>query len=210
MAGDGVAEDGMAERRLVEQRLVERLQAGDEDAFVTLVRAYQVQMISVALAFVGSRAVAEEVVQETWLGVVRGIDRFAGRSSLKTWLFRIVVNRARTAGAREHRSVPVGRAEPPEDPARFSDDGAWAAPLPHWSDEVDDRVVAATMTASIHQAIATLPSAQRQVVTLRDVQGLSSTEVCDLLDLSEANQRVLLHRGRVAVRRTIESQAGED
>jgi RNA polymerase sigma-70 factor (ECF subfamily) len=166
-------------------------------------------MIRVALTFVGSRAVAEEVVQDAWLGVVRGIDRFAGRSSLKTWLFHIVVNRARSAGTREQHNAGINVSVPLEDPSRFTEDGAWAAPLPHWSDQVDDRLTAVALTRSIHEAIRTLPAAQRQVVTLRDVEGLSSGEVCDLLELSEANQRVLLHRGRVAVRRIIESEEGK-
>lgn len=193
-----------------EAALVERLQAGDEQAFVTLVQRYHVQMTNLAMAFVPSRAVAEEVVQDTWLGVVKGIDRFAGRSSLRTWLSHIVVNRARSAGAKEHRQAPP--SGPPfghgtlEDPARFSADGAWAVPPAHWSEEVEDRLAAEALTALVHRAIADLSPSQRQVVLLRDVNGLSSLEVCQLLDISEAHQRVLLHRGRVALRRAVESE----
>jgi RNA polymerase sigma-70 factor, ECF subfamily len=198
-----------SQRRVEDQHgeyaLVERLQAGDEKAFVELVQRYQAQMVNVALSFVGTRAVAEEVVQDAWLGVVRGIERFAGRSSLRTWLFHIVANRARSAGAKEHRYTGPPAPEPLEDPSRFSADGSWAAPLPHWSEDVDDRLAAQSLTALVHQAIATLPPAQCQVVMLRDVNGLSSAEVCELLSLSEAHQRVLLHRGRVAVRRMIEA-----
>lgn len=193
-----------------ERGLVERLQAGDEKAFATVVRAYHNQMIDVARSFVDSREVAEEVVQDAWLGVVRGIERFAGQSSLRTWLFHIVINRARSTGTREHRQIPNPGREPAEDPSRFTADGAWAAALPHWSEEVEDRLTAEALTASVHDAIAALPANQRQVVLLRDVQGLPASDVCELLGLSEANQRVLLHRGRVAIRRAIERQVGED
>ncbi|MCL2395888.1 MAG: RNA polymerase sigma factor [Acidimicrobiaceae bacterium] len=193
-----------------EASLVARLQAGDEDAFAAVVRAHHNQMIEVARTFVDSRDVAEEVVQDAWLGVVRGIERFAGQSSLRTWLFRIVINRARSTGARERRQAPNPGREPAEDASRFTADGAWTYPLPHWSEQVDDRLTAEALTSAIHDAIAALPAAQRQVVVLRDVQGLSAREVCDLLGLSDSNQRVLLHRGRVAIRRTIEGQAGRD
>lgn len=190
--------------------LVRRLQAGDPRAFVVLVQRYQGPMINLALCFVPSRAVAEEVVQETWLGVVRGIERFAGRSSLRTWLSRIVVNRARSAGAKENRQgAPLGPATL-EDPSRFRADGAWAVPPVHWSEQVEDRLAAEALTGSVHKAIASLPPAQKQVMVLRDVNGLTGAEVSEILSLPNAHQRVLLHRGRVAVRRIIEAEKAKD
>ena len=193
-----------------ETLLVQRLQGGDEQAFVILFQRYQSEMVNLAMAFVPSRAVAEEVVQDAWLGVVKGIDRFAGRSSLRTWLFHIVVNRARTAGAREHKQGGEHALTGPlESPERFTASGAWAVPPVHWSEEVEDRLAAQALTSVVHRAIAGLLPAQRQVVVLRDVEGLSSEEVCALLGISAAHQRVLLHRGRVAVRRTIEAERAE-
>lgn len=192
-----------------ERALVESLQSGDEQAFVSLVKMYQAQMLGVALSLVGTRAVAEEVVQESWLGVVRGIDRFDGRSSLRTWLLHIVANRARTTRGKEQRYNVVAYQEPLEDPSRFNAQGAWAAPLPHWSEEVDDRMLARSLTVSVHAAIDRLPDAQKQVVRLRDVLGLPAAEVCRLLSLDEGHQRVLLHRGRVAVRRAVEAERKE-
>jgi RNA polymerase sigma-70 factor (ECF subfamily) len=156
------------------------------------------------MSYVPSRAVAEEVVQETWLGVVRGIARFEGRSSLKTWLFRIVVNRARTAGTREKRTVPVDPAEPTVPGARFDGKGGWAEPLPHWADEVEDRMAAGQLAREVMGCMSSLPELQRTVVTLRDLEGVPAIEVCDMLGISEANQRVLLHRGRSKVRHHLE------
>jgi RNA polymerase sigma-70 factor (ECF subfamily) len=179
--------------------LLSRLQAGDEEAFVTLVRRYNTPLLRLARTYVPSEAVAEEAVQETWMGVVRGVDRFEGRSSFKTWLFTILVNRSRTAGVREHRDLPLGDAEPAVDPARFDGGGAWAQPLEVWAD-TDDRLVAATWAKPLSEALAGLPDRQRQVVLLRDVEGLPSPDVCGVLGISEGNQRVLLHRGRSRLR----------
>src|SRR5712691_415408 len=165
-------------------------------------------MLRLAASFVPSLAVAEEVVQDTWVGVLRGISAFEGRSSVKTWLFRILVNRARTAGVRERRVVTVGDAEPAVDPARFDRAGGWASPPQHWVEEADDRIQAAKIADRIRSAIEDLPPQQRQVVTLRDIDGLSSVEVCGILDISAANQRVLLHRGRSRVRQVIETEFG--
>jgi RNA polymerase sigma-70 factor (ECF subfamily) len=156
-------------------------------------------MVRVASAFVPSRAVAEEVVQDTWLGVVRGLPRFEGRSSLKTWIYRILVNRARTTGAREPRSVGLDTGDGTRSDD-FTTQGAWREPPVIWTDDIENRLAAPEMAARIRQAVEQLPEAQRQVVTLRDVEGLSSSEVCDLLGISEGNQRVLLHRGRTRVR----------
>jgi RNA polymerase sigma-70 factor, ECF subfamily len=192
-----------------EADLLERLRGGDEEAFVTLVRRHHAALVRLASAYVPNLAVAEEVVQESWLGVVRGIDRFEGRSSLKTWLYRIVVNRARTAGVREHRETPIdltGSAEPVE---RFGPDGAWADPPVPWTEQVEDRLTAAAMSGRIHESLAQLPEMQRQVVTLRDLDGLSSGEACGLLGISEANQRVLLHRGRARLRGLLDDEVRE-
>lgn len=188
--------------------LLGRLRAGDERAFVTLVRRHHAAMLRLAACYVPSAAVAEEVVQDTWLGMLRGIAGFEGRSSFRTWLFRILVNRARTAGARERRSVAIGDAGPVVDGSRFDGTGHWAVPPERWVDEADDRVDAAKLAGRLRSAIDELPPRQREVVTLRDVEGLSSEEVCSVLDISESNQRVLLHRGRSRLRQALETEFG--
>jgi RNA polymerase sigma-70 factor (ECF subfamily) len=165
-------------------------------------------MVRVASSFVSSAAVAEEVVQDTWLGVLRGIDGFAGRSSFRTWLLRILVNRARSTGVREHRSVAVGDAGPAVDRSRFDASGAWMSPPQHWVEDSEDRLLAEGLADQIHVALGELPARQREVVVLRDVDGLSGPEVCDVLEISEANQRVLLHRGRSHLRQALESELG--
>jgi RNA polymerase sigma-70 factor (ECF subfamily) len=189
--------------------LVTRLRQGDEDAFVTLVERYQGPLLRLAQTMVPSRAVAEEVVQETWLGVVRGIGNFEARSSLRTWLFHILVNRARSTGVHEQRrtSAPMGRV-PAVDPARFGRDGAWVQPPTPWSDEVDDRIAAGVLVERIRSRLHELPDLQRQVVTLRDLEGVAAFDVCRLLDISEVNQRVLLHRGRSRIRGMLETELG--
>ena len=194
-----------------EGELVARLQAGDEGAFVTLVERYHTPLLRLAATFVPNTAVAEEVVQDTWLGVVRGIERFEGRSSLKTWLFRILVNRARTTGVRERRQVPVDleRAAPAVPPERFGPGGQWADPPVPWTDDAEDRIVAAATAERVVALLHQLPEAQRQVVILRDFEQLAAAEVCALLDLSEANQRVLLHRGRSRIRSLLEAELGK-
>jgi len=188
--------------------LLARLRDGNEEAFVTLVGRYHDSMIRVARGFVSSHAVAEEVVQDTWMGVVRGIERFEGRSSLRTWLFRILVNRARSAGVREHRSIPLEEVGPVVEATRFDAHGNWATPPDSWSEDLADRQHAAAMEPVIRKALDALPDRQRQVVTLRDVEGLSSDEVCHVLALSEGNQRVLLHRGRSHLRAALSHQLG--
>jgi RNA polymerase sigma-70 factor (ECF subfamily) len=190
-----------------EGELLERLRAGDEAAFMALVERHQSSMIRLARSFVGSAAVAEEVVQDTWLGVLRGIDKFAGRSSFRTWLLKILVNRARTTGAREGRSVAIGDAGPAVDAGRFDATGAWAAPPEHWVQDTDDRLEAEQLADTIRVALEELPGRQREVLLLRDVDGLTSEEVCDVLDISEGNQRVLLHRGRSRLRQALEDAA---
>jgi RNA polymerase sigma-70 factor (ECF subfamily) len=189
--------------------LISRLRMGDEGAFVVVAQKYQTAMLSMALSCVHSRAVAEEVVQDAWVGVLRGIDRFECRSTFRTWLFRILLNRAVSAAGRERRSVPVDDMQPVVDGSHFDSAGNWAMPPEPWADQVDDRLVAAKMADRILAAIGDLPTQQRQVVTLRDVQGLSSAEACAILGVSPANQRVLLHRGRSRLRETIEAEFGE-
>jgi RNA polymerase sigma-70 factor, ECF subfamily len=187
-------------------RLVEGLRAGDEAAFRALMREYGGAMLRVAQMYVSSRAVAEDVVQDAWVGVLKGIGRFEGRSSLKTWLFRIVANTAKTRGVREARSIPFASlgddADDSVDPDRFlGADGRFPG---HWAAPPEGRVLAAEAMAVLERAIEALPPAQRSVITLRDIHGLSSEEVRNALDLSETNQRVLLHRARSKVRSALE------
>ena len=195
-------------------RLVEGLRAGDEAAFATLMRTYGAGMLRVARMSVSSRSVAEEVVQEAWLGVLKGIDRFEGRSSLKTWLFRIVANTAKTRGVREARSVPFSSLGDGEDDAsvaaeRFLGDGErfpghWAVPPASWAGVPEARLLATETMDVIRREIERLPPTQRAVLELRDVEGLSADEVCNALDLTETNGRVLLHRARAKVRAALE------
>ena len=191
---------------LDEAELLARLRAGDEDAFAVLVDRHHAGMVRLAMTRVRSRAVAEEVAQDAWLGVLRGLDRFEGRSSLRTWLYRIVVNRAISAGLHERRHVPVEISEFEDNNGRFAQDGHWVTPPVHWSDEVLERISAPEVAARIRQLIDQLPLAQRQAVTLRDVEGLSSDEVCEILRITEGNQRVLLHRARTRIRTMLEQE----
>ncbi len=188
--------------------LLAQLRAGEEQAFVALVARHHSAMIHLARSFVPSTAIAEEVVQDTWVAVLRGLERFEGRSSFKTWLLRILVNRARSTGVREHRSIAVADATPAVDRSRFDASGAWMAPPEHWVEDSDNRLLAAGLAEQIQQSLEQLPSRQREVVMLRDVDGLSGEEVCEALEISEANQRVLLHRGRSRLRAALELQLG--
>jgi len=178
--------------------LVAALRRGDERAFMELVDAFTPGMRRFALTFVRTPAVADEVVQEAWLGVLRGLERFEGRSSLKTWIYRIVANVARTRGVREARSTPFS-SEPSVDPDRFMPDGHWAAPIEPWQ-----QVEETELRSIVDGAIDALPEQQKLVIRLRDVEGWSSEEVCNVLELSETNQRVLLHRARSKVRAAVE------
>jgi RNA polymerase sigma-70 factor (ECF subfamily) len=202
-----------------DRELVERLRRGDESAFEELVDAYSPSLLRVALTHVPSRAVAEEVVQETWIAVLSSIDRFEGRSSLKTWIFTILVNTARTRGTRERRMLPFsflrrrgaedGGEEPAVAPERFLGDehgdraGWWASPPARWSEPAAQLESAETRMV-IDAAIRELPLRQRQVISLRDVEGWSAAEVEATLALTESNQRVLLHRARSKVRGVLE------
>jgi RNA polymerase sigma-70 factor, ECF subfamily len=187
--------------------LLQGLRQGDEKAFSVLVETYQLPMVRVALAFVPDRSTAEDVVQETWMGVIRGIDRFEGRSSLKTWIFHILVNQARKRAIRDRRTVTLNDVGDIEE-ERFSPDGTWMTPPSPWPDDVADRLFASDVVKNLRMTIEQLPDLQRQVVTLRDVEGLSPRDVCDLLDITEANQRVLLHRAREKLRKTVELEMG--
>jgi RNA polymerase sigma-70 factor (ECF subfamily) len=195
--------------------LVDALRRGDESAFSWLLDTYHRPLHRTAVSFVGSGATADDVVQETWLAVITGIDRFEGRSSLKTWIYRILMNIARTRGAREARSVPFSSAgpeteggEPAFAPDRFHQRGRaaghWSAPPEPWDERSDDRLLAEDTLDRVRTVIQQLPERQRVVITLRDLDGLSAADVCALLDLSEANQRVLLHRARARVRHALE------
>lgn len=204
-----------------ETELIHGLRRRDEHAFVTLVERYHTALLRLAQLYVADRAAAEEVVQETWIGVLKGIDRFEGRASFKTWLFRILTNIAKTRGVRESRSIPFSElwdadaeAEPFElavEPDRFlppdhpRGPGHWANDPQPWGDHPEERLLSRETRAQIQAAIDTLPPAQREVITLRDIGGWSSEEVCNTLKISETNQRVLLHRARSKVRRALES-----
>ena len=190
----------------VESDLVARLRAGDELAFAELVERYHPAMVRLALTRVRSQAVAEEVAQDAWVGLLRGIDRFEERSSLRSWLFRIVVNRAISTGVRERTHLPVRDDELEHRDGRFSQDGWWVTPPAHWADEVLDRMTAPALAARVRQVIGELPHNQQTVVTLRDVDGLTSAEVCEILDITEGNQRVLLHRARTRIRAALEQE----
>ena len=195
---------------------MEALRRGDEAAFVVLVDQYHAALVRMARAYVSSQAVAEEVAQETWLGVLRGLDRFEGRASLKTWIFRILTNRAKTRGEREGRTIPFSalgadeEAEPAVEPERFlppdhpTAPGHWALRPQSWAEVPEERLLSAETRTRVQQAIDALPRAQQQVIRLRDVEGWSADEVCNVLQISETNQRVLLHRARSKVRRALE------
>lgn len=183
--------------------------AGDELAFMELVGRHQAAMVRLARSYVPSESVAEEVVQETWLAALRALPSFEGRSSVKTWLYRILVNRARTVGAREYKHLPISDVESAVEPRRFDSDGGWSSPPVPWVDEVEDRVRAERLAKSIRIAVDDLPTAQRDVLTLRDVQGLTGAETCRILDVCDSHQRVLLHRARSRLRNALEAEFGE-
>ncbi len=199
--------------------LVDALRSGDEAAFGWLLDRYHAPLHRTARMYVSTDAHADEVVQETWMAVLRGIDGFEQRSSVKTWMYRILMNIARTRGVKEARSIPFSSAgtalddgaEPTFDADRFrpADDpdwpGHWAAFPLDWEHQPESRLLARETLSLVAAAIELLPPAQREVLTLRDVDGWSSVEVCNALGLSETNQRVLLHRGRAKVRRALES-----
>lgn len=201
-----------------DSQLIARLKRRDEAAFVSLVARYQGPLLRLALVYCRNIDIAEEIVQDTWLGVLQGIDRFEARASFKTWLFQILVNRARTRAKREQRvvtfsslsaeaeapgkpAVPPERFRGPEDKWPYN----WALPPRAWGESSDARLLASETLELVKQAIAQLSPAQQQVITLRDVEGWTPEDVCNVLAISETNQRVLLHRARSHVRATLES-----
>jgi len=186
----------------MDEALLGRLRAGDDGAFVMLVDRYHQPMLRLARSMVSSEAVAEEAVQDTWVGVVRGIERFEGRSSFKTWLFRILVNRVRSAATREQRNAELESVHA-VDPTRFDARGQWADPPEDWT-RSDDRLEAAMWAPIVKAALEEIPARQRAVVVLRDVEGLSSAEVCAVLGVTAGNQRILLHRGRSRLREILD------
>lgn len=200
------AETGTA----TDDEVIDRLLAGDETAFTTLVTAHHGSLLRLALTFVSDRGAAEEVVQDTWLGVLKGLKSFERRASLKTWIFRILVNRARTRGARDGRTMNFSALQDPEGDGtdlidRFSAEGRWAQPPSLWqAQDPEDLLLRAETVDCIESAIANLPANQRAVVMLRDVEGIEAEEACNMLAISETNQRVLLHRARTKVRAMLE------
>lgn len=198
-----------------DESLADRLASGDERAFLELVGRHQRAMLAVASTFTHNRALAEEIVQETWMAVVTGIDRFERRSSLKTWIFRILANRARTRASREARTVPFSAFDESEDGGhavpteRFNGRGMWAEPPRRWSETTADGLLErAEVRRQIDAAIERLPPRQRAILVLRDVEGIDADEAAELLGISEVNQRVLLHRARAAVRLALEPLLG--
>jgi RNA polymerase sigma-70 factor (ECF subfamily) len=199
-----------------ERELLAALRRGDEQAFTELVERYHSSLVRLAQTFVRDRAVAEEVAQDTWIGVIRGLGKFRGESALKTWIFRILTNRAKDRALRERRTLPVAdvelfSSEPSVDPSRFLGDdhpvwpGHWSSAPSSWAELPEERLLANETMTCVQAAIDALPPVQRQVITLRDVEGWRSEEVRALLGVSEGNQRVLLHRARSKVRAALEA-----
>lgn len=200
-----------------DQDLASRLRTGDEAAFRQIVAEYGGRLSRLARSFTRNDAVIEEAVQETWLAVIRGIHGFEGRAPLQTWIFGILVNQARRLAVREHRhaqtafggNIAAGASPPAEDgedrEPGLGKNGMWVDPPTPWGFEnPESRVLTQETLAVIETALADLPHAQRQVVLLRDVEGLGSEEVCNILEVSDTNQRVLLHRGRAGVRQALD------
>jgi len=199
--------------------LITQLRQRNEDAFIALVEQYHTSLVRLANIYVNDEAVAEDVAQETWLGVIKGLDRFEGRSSLKTWIFTILTNRAKTRAQREKRTLPFSAlealdflepGEPSVDPERFKppDTPEWAGhwlskPTP-WDFSPESSLLSKELRVRVEEAVAVLPPGPRAVITMRDLEGWTSEEVCNVLGISETNQRVLLHRARSKVRRAIE------
>ncbi len=217
-------EEDVKQRRpgsTAEKLLLDRLRSGDKAAFLELVQRYHTSLLSTAAFYVRRRDVAEEVVQETWMSVLRGIRRFEARSSLKTWIFRILVNCAIKRRKREEKLVPFSSlaeteteaAELAVSPDRFHpapSRGHWAFPPASWGENPEERLLAQESMDQLRTATEELPPAQRTVLTLRDVSGWTSGEVCTLLEISAANQRVLLHRARSKIRNALETYLGKD
>lgn len=187
--------------------ILARLRAGDEAAFEQLVAQHDAALHRVARTFVRTPALADDVVQETWLAVIRGLDRFEGRSSLRTWIFTILANRARTRAVREARNLPLSALEEPGGPtvdaAAFGSDGMWRSAPPRLDCDPETNLLTGELRAHILDAVDELPDHMRAVVTLRDIVGMSPREVCDILEINDGHQRVLLHRARAKLRTTL-------
>jgi RNA polymerase sigma-70 factor (ECF subfamily) len=202
-------------------RVIEALRARDEAAFETLIERYHGSLVRLAMIYVHDRAAAEEVVQDTWIGLLESLERFEGRSSLKTWLFRILLNCARARARKEARTIPFSEAFGPEDMAGDETPGRffprwmpllgdhWIRPVASWSDDPERRALADETRTHIQRSIDALPPAQREVIMLRDVAGFGPDEVCNALGLSDTNQRVILHRARTRVRKALEQHFAE-
>ena len=217
-APDGAHGGALAILSPEDRAALEHLRSGDERTFLAMVERNHRSMVRVAMGYVPSEAVAEEVVQEAWIGILQGLDKFEGRCPLRAWMFRILINCARLRGGREARSVPFSALEsenaegekrqvesfrPPDDP-RWP--GHWAHAPERWTDQ---RLADAEALVRIKAEIEKLPPKQRQVITLRDIEDWDSSEVCEALQISEANQRVLLHRARTKVRQALAGWAAE-
>jgi RNA polymerase sigma-70 factor (ECF subfamily) len=199
-----------------EEHILAQLREGNEEAFCALVRRHSPSMTRVAMAFVSRRAVAEEVVQETWLNVLRGLDGFEAKSSLRTWIYAILGNCARRRAEQEQRLVPLSELAADEasgddlgvsgdhffDGGRWS--GMWSSAVRRWDDVPEERLVSGELRTALLEAINTLPRMQRAVITLRDIEGWPPEEVCEYLGVADGNQRVLLHRARAAARAAVE------
>lgn len=192
---------------------LDALKAGDEAAFRALIERYHGPIMRLVMAYVRDRGVAEDVVQETWLTCLRSLDRFEGRSSLKTWIFGIAINVARSRRRKEARILPFAslwhrddsdKRRPTVDASRFGSDGLWASRPSSWTSLPESKVLGNETLQRVKEAIDVLPPKQREVITLRDVAGLSADEVCGLLSISAENQRVRLHRARASVRKMLE------
>lgn len=194
-----------------EADLLARLRAGDETAFEAVLDRHHQSLVRLATLFVSDTGAAEEVAQETWVAVLKGLPAFEGRSTFKTWLFRILVNRARTRGVRDKRMVPLpDEGDGGETAGWFTSSGSWAQLPVRWAaDTPEDLVLHAETHAALESAIAALPPVQRAVITMRDVEGLPAEDVCNVLELTETNQRVLLHRARTRVRAALSAHVGE-
>ena len=217
----GFREESMASTD--DWHLIELPRSGDEAAFVSLIDTYHSALLRLAMMFLTRRMVAEEVVQETWMAVLEGLSRFEGRSSLKTWIFRILTNRAKTRALREGRSVPfsslaelnLNSSEPAVDPDRFHPSdvpqlaGSWVLIPAPWEGLPEEHLLSKETRSYLEKAIEALPASQREIITLRDIEGWSSEETCALLEISEGNQRVLLHRARAKVRNALEEYFAE-
>jgi len=206
-----------------DEEFVDALRRGEETAFAVLLDRYYGPMLRLAMTQIPNRTQAEDIVQEAWLGVVQGIHRFESRSSLRTWISHILLNIARTRARRERRSVPFSALEgtgdeapgPSVAPGRFLPDNHqrwprhWAVPPRSWGPSPEERLLSKETQVVIERAIAALPETQRAVITLRDIQGVTSPEAANLLGITEGHQRVLLHRARSKVRGVLEEYLGD-